>query len=261
MSEAIAAAGGQPGTVRPAHPLLDIRGLRKSYGAIEVLKGIDLAVSPGELVFLIGPSGSGKSTLLRCCNRLEEASGGSIWFDGQEVLADRIDINALRRRMGMVFQSFNLYPHMSALANVTLALRKVLKKPRAEAERIGMAALQRVGLADKAASYPGELSGGQQQRVAIARASALEPGLMLFDEPTSALDPELVGSVLQAMRDMRAAGMTMLVVSHEMRFAREAADRVVFMDGGVIIEQGPPEQIFGSPRHERTRTFVSEVAR
>jgi polar amino acid transport system ATP-binding protein len=150
---------------------------------------------------------------------------------------------------------------MTALGNVTLALRKVLKKPRAEAERIGMAALEGVGLAHKAASYPGELSGGQQQRVAIARASALEPGLMLFDEPTSALDPELVGSVLQAMRDMRAAGMTMLVVSHEMRFAREAADRVVFMDGGVIVEQGPPEQIFGAPRHERTRAFVSEVAR
>ncbi|MEZ2405495.1 polar amino acid transport system ATP-binding protein [Bosea sp. OAE752] len=247
--------------MRPPHPLLDIRGLHKSFGTIEVLKGIDLAVSPGELVFLIGPSGSGKSTLLRCCNRLEEASGGSIWFGGQEVLADRIDINALRRRMGMVFQSFNLYPHMTALGNVTLALRKVLKKPRAEAERIGMAALEGVGLAHKAASYPGELSGGQQQRVAIARASALEPGLMLFDEPTSALDPELVGSVLQAMRDMRAAGMTMLVVSHEMRFAREAADRVVFMDGGVIVEQGPPEQIFGSPRQERTRAFVSEVAR
>jgi polar amino acid transport system ATP-binding protein len=261
VSEASELSAGGAGTMRPPHPLLDIRGLHKSFGTIEVLKGIDLAVSPGELVFLIGPSGSGKSTLLRCCNRLEEASSGSIWFDGQEVLADRIDINALRRRMGMVFQSFNLYPHMTALGNVTLALRKVLKKPRAEAERIGMAALEGVGLAHKAASYPGELSGGQQQRVAIARASALEPGLMLFDEPTSALDPELVGSVLQAMRDMRAAGMTMLVVSHEMRFAREAADRVVFMDGGVIVEQGPPEQIFGSPRQERTRAFVSEVAR
>jgi polar amino acid transport system ATP-binding protein len=261
VSEASELSAGGAGTMRPPHPLLDIRGLHKSFGTIEVLKGIDLAVSPGELVFLIGPSGSGKSTLLRCCNRLEEASGGSIWFGGQEVLADRIDINALRRRMGMVFQSFNLYPHMTALGNVTLALRKVLKKPRAEAERIGMAALEGVGLAHKAASYPGELSGGQQQRVAIARASALEPGLMLFDEPTSALDPELVGSVLQAMRDMRAAGMTMLVVSHEMRFAREAADRVVFMDGGVIVEQGPPEQIFGAPRHERTRAFVSEVAR
>jgi polar amino acid transport system ATP-binding protein len=261
VSEASELLAGGTGAMRPPHPLLDIRGLHKSFGTIEVLKGIDLAVSPGELVFLIGPSGSGKSTLLRCCNRLEEPSGGSIWFDGQEVLADRIDINALRRRMGMVFQSFNLYPHMTALGNVTLALRKVLKKPRAEAERIGMAALEGVGLAHKAASYPGELSGGQQQRVAIARASALEPGLMLFDEPTSALDPELVGSVLQAMRDMRAAGMTMLVVSHEMRFAREAADRVVFMDGGVIVEQGPPEQIFGAPRHERTRAFVSEVAR
>jgi len=247
--------------MRQRDPLLDIRGLFKSFGSVEVLKGIELSVSAGELVFLIGPSGSGKSTLLRCCNRLEEPTGGSIHFDGKEVLDPAIDINGLRRRMGMVFQSFNLYPHMTALGNVTLALRKVLRKPKAEAGAIGLQALDRVGLAHKAASYPAELSGGQQQRVAIARALALEPRLMLFDEPTSALDPELVGSVLATMRELRESGMTMLVVSHEMRFAREAADRVVFMDGGVIVEQGPPEQIFGAALHARTRAFVSDVAR
>lgn len=247
--------------MRPNAPLLDIRGLFKSFGQVEVLKGIDLAVSPGELVFLIGPSGSGKSTLLRCCNRLEQPTGGSIHFDGREVLDPKVDINALRLRMGMVFQSFNLYPHMTALGNVTLALRKVLRRTRAEAESTALSALERVGLAHKAASYPAELSGGQQQRVAIARALALEPKLMLFDEPTSALDPELVGSVLSTMRDMRDSGMTMLVVSHEMRFAREAADRVVFMDGGVIVEQGSPEQIFGAAVQARTRAFVSDVAR
>ncbi|MCU4181268.1 amino acid ABC transporter ATP-binding protein [Bosea sp. BH3] len=247
--------------MRQRDPLLDIRGLFKSFGSVEVLKGIELSVSDGELVFLIGPSGSGKSTLLRCCNRLEEPTGGSIHFDGKEVLDPKIDINGLRRRMGMVFQSFNLYPHMTALGNVTLALRKVLRKPKAEAAEIGLKALERVGLAHKASSYPAELSGGQQQRVAIARALALEPKLMLFDEPTSALDPELVGSVLATMRELRESGMTMLVVSHEMRFAREAADRVVFMDGGVIVEQGPPEQIFGAATQARTRAFVSDVAR
>lgn len=247
--------------MRQREPLLDIRGLFKSFGSVEVLKGIELSISEGELVFLIGPSGSGKSTLLRCCNRLEEPTGGSIHFDGKEVLDPKIDINGLRRRMGMVFQSFNLYPHMTALGNVTLALRKVLRKPKAEANAIGLAALERVGLAHKAESHPAELSGGQQQRVAIARALALEPKLMLFDEPTSALDPELVGSVLATMRELRESGMTMLVVSHEMRFAREAADRVIFMDGGVIVEQGPPEQIFGAAFHPRTRAFVADVAR
>ena len=219
----------------PHHP-----GLSKSFGATEVLKGIDLAVAPRELVFIIGPSGSGKSTLLRCINRLEEPSGGSVHFDGVEVTSRATDLNALRRSMGMVFQSFNLYPHMTALGNVTLALRKVLKKPREEADAARPAALDRVGLADKAQVYPAELSGGQQQRVAIARALALEPTMMLFDEPTSALDPELVGSVLAVMRDLKAAGMTMLVVSHELRFARDAADRIIFMDQGQIVEEGPP---------------------
>jgi polar amino acid transport system ATP-binding protein len=247
--------------MRPSDPIIDIRGVHKRFGTVEVLRGVDLAVAPRELVFLIGPSGAGKSTLLRCCNRLEEPDGGAIWFDGVELLSDKTDINAIRRRIGMVFQSFNLYPHMTALGNVTLALRRVLRKPRDEAEAMGLAVLKRVGLADKAKSYPSELSGGQQQRVAIARALALEPKMVLFDEPTSALDPELVGSVLAVMRDLRESGMTMLVVSHEMRFAREAADRIVFLDHGTILEQGPPEQIFTAAAHERTRAFMAEVIR
>jgi polar amino acid transport system ATP-binding protein len=242
-------------------PILHVRALRKSFGTTEVLCGIDLKVSAQELVFIIGPSGSGKSTLLRCCNRLEEPTSGAITFDGVDLMARQTDINAMRRRLGMVFQSFNLYPHMTALGNVTLALRKVVGKSRAEAEAAGMAALDRVGLAAKAKSYPGELSGGQQQRVAIARALALEPAVMLFDEPTSALDPELVGSVLAVMRELKAAGMTMLVVSHEMRFARDAADRVIFMDHGLIVEEGPPDQIFGSPREPRTKAFIAELTR
>jgi polar amino acid transport system ATP-binding protein len=246
--------GGRP-------PILEIRGLRKSFNHIEVLRGIDLVVSPQELVFIIGPSGSGKSTLLRCCNRLEEPTGGSIHIDGVDIMARSTDINAMRRRIGMVFQSFNLYPHMTALGNVALALVKVLGKPRRQARAIALAALDRVGLADKAPAYPAELSGGQQQRVAIARALALEPKLMLFDEPTSALDPELVGSVLNVMRELKRGGMTMLVVSHEMRFARDAADRVIFMDHGAIVEEGRPEQIFSTPREMRTRAFITELAR
>jgi|SRR5262245_9020701 polar amino acid transport system ATP-binding protein len=242
-------------------PILTISGLRKSFGATEVLKGIDLTVSERELVFIIGPSGSGKSTLLRCINRLEEPSSGGIVFDGAEVTARDTDLNALRRSMGMVFQSFNLYPHMTALANVTLALRKVLGKSREDADAIGRRALEEVGLADKAVSYPAELSGGQQQRVAIARALALGPKIVLFDEPTSALDPELVGSVLAVMRNLRAGGMTMLVVSHELRFARDAADRVIFMDQGRIVEEGPPDAVLNAPREARTRSFVAELLR
>ena len=238
--------------------MLDVAGLRKRFGTLEVLRGIDLTVRPQELVFVIGPSGSGKSTLLRCCNRLEEPDEGSIRVDGVELLDPRTDINAMRRQIGMVFQSFNLYPHMTVLSNITLALRKSLGKGRAEARDIGEAALARVGLADKAGAFPAQLSGGQQQRAAIARAVALEPKIMLFDEPTSALDPELVGSVLAVMRELRGAGMSMVVVSHEMRFAREAADRVVFMDAGAIVEEGPPEQIFGDPRHARTRSFLAD---
>jgi polar amino acid transport system ATP-binding protein len=242
-------------------PILDVRGLRKSFGTTEVLRGIDLAVKPQELVFVIGPSGSGKSTLLRCCNRLEEPTGGSIRIDGVDLMDRATDINAMRRKIGMVFQSFNLYPHMTALGNVTLALRKVVGQSRAAADAAGMAALTRVGLADKAKAYPGELSGGQQQRVAIARALALEPTVMLFDEPTSALDPELVGSVLNVMRELKLGGMTMLVVSHEMRFARDAADRVIFMDHGMIVEEGPPAQLFAAPREPRTRAFLAELDR
>ena len=241
--------------------ILTVSGLRKSFGANEVLRGIELSVAERELVFIIGPSGSGKSTLLRCLNRLEEPTAGSVTFDGQEVTARATNLNRLRRSMGMVFQSFNLYPHMTALGNVTLALRRVLKKSRAEADALGLAALTGVGLADKASSYPNELSGGQQQRVAIARALALDPRIVLFDEPTSALDPELVGSVLSVMRDLKVRGMTMLVVSHELRFAREAADRVVFMDAGRIVEEGAPETIFSAPRELRTKAFVAQLIR
>ena len=249
-----AANGSQPA-------ILQVRGLVKRFGALEVLKGIDFSVAPQELVFVIGPSGSGKSTLLRCCNRLEEPDEGSIVVDGVELMDPTCDLTAMRRRIGMVFQSFNLYPHLTALGNVTLALRKVIGRSRREADELGRAALDRVGLIDKVAAYPGELSGGQQQRVAIARALALEPKIMLFDEPTSALDPELVGSVLATMRDMRESGLTMVVVSHEMRFARDAADRVVFMEAGRIVEEGPPDRMFGAPQNARTRAFVSELTR
>ena len=242
-------------------PILEVRDLHKRFGEVEVLKGVDLVVAPQELVFLIGPSGSGKSTLLRCCNRLEEPTSGTVRVDGVDLLARATDINRMRQRIGMVFQSFNLYPHMTALGNVMLALRKVARQAKAEARRNALEALDRVGLAHKADSYPAALSGGQQQRVAIARAVALEPKVMLFDEPTSALDPELVGSVLKTMRELKASGMTMVVVSHEMRFAREAADRVIVMEGGSVVEEGPPDQVFGAPRHERTRAFVSELAR
>ena len=240
-------------------PVLEVEGLHKSFGALAVLKGVDLRVQARELVFIIGPSGSGKSTLLRCCNRLEEPTSGRIRVEGVDLLAPGTDINAVRRRIGMVFQSFNLYPHLDALANVTLALRKVLGKPKDEAEALGLAALARVGLKEKARAHPGQLSGGQQQRVAIARALALEPAVMLFDEPTSALDPELVGSVLGVMREMRESGMTMVVVSHELRFARSAADRVVFMDHGTILEEGPPAKVLGDPDHPRSREFVATI--
>src|SRR5258705_1955298 len=242
-----------------ASPIVEARGVHKHFGALHVLKGVDLVVAERELVFVIGPSGSGKSTLLRCLNRLEQPSSGSVVVDGVDMLDPRTDINRARQRIGMVFQSFNLYPHMTALGNVALALRKVAGKSRAEADELGRAALARVGLDDRAGHTPGELSGGQQQRVAIARAIALEPRVMLFDEPTSALDPELVGSVLGVMRDLRESGMAMVVVSHEMGFARNAADRVVFMDHGSIVEEGAPSAIFETPSHERTRAFISQI--
>jgi len=239
--------------------ILEVRGLRKSFGGTEVLKGIDFVVEPQELVFIIGPSGAGKSTFLRCLNRLEEPTVGSIFVDGIDLLHPKTDINATRRRIGMVFQAFNLYPHMTALGNVTLALRKVIGLANARAEAIGIAALDRVGLKDKARAYPNELSGGQQQRVAIARAIALEPKIMLFDEPTSALDPELVGDVLDVMRGLAKDGMTMIVVTHEMGFAREVGDTLVFMDGGVIVEKGNPRDVLTNPQEERTKSFLSKV--
>ena len=238
-------------------PMLEIVGLRKSYGATEVLRGVDLRVNAGELVCVIGPSGSGKSTMLRCCNLLETPTDGLIVANGHEVTSSTVDINRLRQDVGMVFQQFNLYPHLSALDNVALALRRVQRRPRAEAEARARAALEQVGLGARTASFPSELSGGQQQRVGIARAVALAPQVILFDEPTSALDPELVEDVLNVMRGLRERGMTMLVVTHEMAFAHAAADRVVFMDGGVVVEQGTPADIFERPREARTQGFVA----
>lgn len=242
-------------------PLVELIQIRKSFGDNEILKGIDLRVLPQQLVFLIGPSGSGKSTLLRCCNRLEEPTSGDVLIDGVNIHSPRVDLNALRTKVGMVFQSFNLYPHLTALDNVTLAVRKVAKKSRIEADEIGHAMLKRVGLAERAKHYPSQLSGGQQQRVAIARALALEPKVVLFDEPTSALDPELVNGVLATMRELRESGMTMIVVSHEMRFAREAADLVVFMADGKVVEQGSSQQIFEHPTQARTREFLAQLER
>ena len=254
-----------PGKDHPAakvhdRPMLEINQLEKRFGDARVLTSIDLNVEPGELVFVIGPSGSGKSTMLRCCNRLEEPTSGTILLDGEHVTACHgRALDRMRLKIGMVFQGFHLYPHKSVLANVMLAQVKALKRDKAVAQARAMEMLDTVGLAHKADAMPGELSGGQQQRVAIARALALDPKVMLFDEPTSALDPELVGSVLRVMKQLREAGMTMVVVSHEMEFAREAADRVVFMDGGVVVESGPPEEIFGNPKSERLRTFLSRL--
>ncbi|MBB3641949.1 MULTISPECIES: amino acid ABC transporter ATP-binding protein [Variovorax] len=237
-------------------PILELVGLKKSYGSQEVLRGVELRVRPAELVCVIGPSGSGKSTMLRCCNRLEEPSSGQVVVDGQDITRPDTDINRVRQSVGMVFQHFNLYPHLSALENVTLALRRVQKKDRAQAEAIARDALTQVGLGHKADAFPAQLSGGQQQRVGIARAIALKPKVMLFDEPTSALDPELVDEVLRVMRALREGGMTMLVVTHEMAFAHAVADRVVFMDGGVVAEQGTPAEVFENPREARTRSFI-----
>jgi polar amino acid transport system ATP-binding protein len=238
---------------------IEISNLHKSFGRLEVLRGIDLSVAPGEVVCVIGPSGSGKSTLLRCVNLLAEPTTGTITVAGVEVTDPDCDIDAVRRSIGMVFQQFNLFGHLSVRENVTIAQRRVLKRSRAEATRIATENLERVGLAEKAEAYPAQLSGGQQQRVAIARALAMDPQLMLFDEPTSALDPELVGEVLAVMRSLAAEGMTMLVVTHEMAFAREVAARVVFMDEGTIVESGPPAEVFGAPREDRTREFLRRV--
>lgn len=241
-------------------PILKITNLHKSFGDNEVLNGIDLDVMKGQLVFIIGPSGSGKSTLLRCCNRLEETSSGSILVDQEDITAVGADLNRIRQNIGMVFQHFNLYRHMSVLDNVTLALRKVQKLSKEDANARGLDALKRVGLLEKASAFPDQLSGGQQQRVGIARSLALRPKVVLFDEPTSALDPELVGDVLKVMRELKDDGMTMVVVSHEMGFARAAADHVVFMDAGKIVEQGTPQQIFGAPTHVRTQAFLARMS-
>jgi polar amino acid transport system ATP-binding protein len=240
-------------------PAIQIRDLRKSFGPIEVLKGIDFEVQPGEVVCVVGPSGSGKSTLLRCVNLLEEPTGGQVHVHGVEVTDPDVDIDAVRRRIGMVFQQFNLFPHLTVLGNLTIAQRGVLKRSRVEAERIARENLDRVGLGDRASAFPAQLSGGQQQRVAIARSLSMGPELMLFDEPTSALDPELVGDVLAVMRKLANDGMTMMVVTHEMSFAREVADRVVFMDGGVVVEQGPPAEVLTAPKHERTKSFLARL--
>jgi polar amino acid transport system ATP-binding protein len=250
-------------------PMVRSEQVHKSYGQIEVLKGIDLEVAQGQVFCLVGPSGSGKSTFLRCINHLEKINAGRLYVDGELVgyrekggklheLRDR-EVALKRRDIGMVFQRFNLFPHMTALENIAEAPVRVKKMPKAEAREQAQALLARVGLADKAGNYPSQLSGGQQQRVAIARALAMEPKLMLFDEPTSALDPELVGDVLDVMRQLAEDGMTMIVVTHEMGFAREVGDALVFMDGGVVVESGHPRQVLTDPQHERTRAFLSKV--
>jgi general L-amino acid transport system ATP-binding protein len=240
--------------------VVSMRNVNKWFGQFHVLRDINLTVAKGERIVVCGPSGSGKSTLIRCLNRLEKHQDGDISVHGIELNNDVKNIDEIRREVGMVFQHFNLFPHLSILENCMLAPIWVRKTPRAEAEEIAMHFLTRVKIPEQASKYPGQLSGGQQQRVAIARALCMQPQLMLFDEPTSALDPELVGDVLEVMRDMRSSGMTMLVVSHEMKFARDAADRVIFMDDGQIVEQGPPEQIFGAPQHDRTKAFLSRVS-
>ena len=238
--------------------MIKISNLHKNFGTLEVLRGIDLEIAEKEVVVIIGPSGSGKSTLLRCINYLEEPTSGTITVDGIE-LSGEANINAIRREVGMVFQRFNLFPHMTVMENLLLAPMKVRKLTRAEAEKNALTLLTKVGLESKANAYPEQLSGGQQQRVAIARALAMKPKALLFDEPTSALDPEMIKEVLDVMKDLAQEGMTMVVVTHEMGFAREVANRVFFMDGGGILEEGTPEQIFDHPEEERTKTFLSKV--
>ncbi len=237
-------------------PVVRLEGVRKSFGDNLVLNGIDLDVSAGEVLVIIGPSGSGKSTLLRCVNLLEPVDSGRIYFEGQEITAKGVDLSGVRQRIGIVFQQFNLFPHLKVIDNLTLATRRIRKVPRSDAEARALELLGKVGLGEKARQYPHQLSGGQQQRVAIARALMMEPHVMLFDEVTSALDPELVGEVLVVMRDLARSGMTMLVVTHEMQFAREVGDRVLFMDVGRVVEQGQPTDVLDRPKEERTRRFL-----
>ncbi len=240
-------------------PLIQAIGVRKSFGDNEVLKGIDLDVRQGEVVVIIGPSGSGKSTFLRCLNLLEVPTGGKILFEGEDITDRKVNIDRHRQKMGMVFQHFNLFPHMNVLKNLTLAPVKLQGRKPEEVREYAMSLLARVGLADRADAYPSQLSGGQKQRIAIVRALCMRPEVMLFDEPTSALDPEMVGEVLNVMRDLANEKMTMIVVTHEMGFAREVANRVVFMDEGVLVEENTPEEFFGSPKNERLRSFLSKV--
>lgn len=239
--------------------MIAVEGLKKNFHKLQVLKNIDLTVEKSEVVCLIGPSGSGKSTLLRCLNRLEEADEGKVLIDGADIYSKNLNINKLREKLGMVFQSFNLFPHLSVLENITFAPVELKLMSKAEAEKKAVELLKKVGLQDKASAYPEKLSGGQKQRVAIARALAMNPEIMLFDEPTSALDPEMVGEVLQVMKDLAKDGMTMIVVTHEMGFAREVADRVIFMDEGYIVEEGTPESFFKEPKNERTKDFLSKI--
>ena len=241
-------------------PVVRIRNLQKSFDELVVLRGVDLDVYRGEVVVVLGPSGSGKSTMLRCINRLEEPTGGQIFFEDTEITAKDTDINKVRAKVGMVFQSFNLFPHLTAKKNVMLAQTKVLKRSKEEAEKIAIEQLERVGLGERVDYKPSQLSGGQQQRVAIARALAMSPHVMLFDEATSALDPELVRDVLNVMKELAREGMTMIVVTHEMGFARDVADRVVFMDGGVIVEQGTPDEVFDNPQSDRTKDFLGHIS-
>jgi glutamine transport system ATP-binding protein len=239
--------------------MIKVQGLVKSFGKLEVLKGIDYEVKEKEIICVIGPSGSGKSTFLRCINQLEDITAGEVFIDGVKVNDPKTDINAIRREVGMVFQQFNLFPHMRVIDNITIAPKKIRKMTAADAEKLAHQLLEKVGLADKANVYPEQLSGGQMQRVAIARALAMQPKIMLFDEPTSALDPEMVKEVLDVMKQLALEGMTMVVVTHEMGFAKEMGDRVLFMDGGFLVEEGTPDQVFNDPKNERTKAFLSKV--
>ncbi|KAF6579908.1 amino acid ABC transporter ATP-binding protein [Paenibacillus sp. EKM212P] len=239
--------------------MITVKQLRKSFGKNEILKGIDIDIAKGEVVVIIGPSGSGKSTFLRCMNLLEQPTDGEILFEGEPITARGHNINVTREKMGMVFQHFNLFPHKTVLQNLTLAPMQVRRQSGKEAEKISLELLRTVGLEDKKNTYPNQLSGGQKQRIAIARALAMQPHVMLFDEPTSALDPEMVGEVLDVMKKLAEGGMTMVIVTHEMGFAREVGDRIIFMDNGQIVEQGTPEQVFGTPSHDRTRDFLAKV--